>query len=282
VFPRLVVDVAPDHADRVAARLFALGATGLELRDRDTLQGPRAAGRVTMLASFATSTRATRARRKLGGVHDARLEPVIGDAWREAWKEGFRPFRLGRSVLICPPWDVREPAPGERVLALEPGRAFGTGLHATTALAAERVEAHARLYAGREVLDVGCGAGILGLIAVLFGASRARAIDTDADAIAVARENAARNGLAARLRADTASVRRLRARYPLVVANIEATALVQMAPALRARVEPGGVLVLSGVLAERAGEVKRAYAPMRLAHCGRADEWVALEMRAGT
>jgi ribosomal protein L11 methyltransferase len=158
-----------------------------------------------------------------------------------------------------PPWVKYAPArAGELVLELEPGRAFGTGLHATTSLVAGFLDARADELLGRAVLDVGTGSGILALAALLYGAARATAIDIDADCVPVVRENAERNGLAARIDARAARIEDIEGTYPWVLANIEARVLGPIAPALALTVEPGGFLVLSGVLeSEREAMVER-------------------------
>ena len=135
------------------------------------------------------------------------------------------------------------------MLVLEPGRAFGTGLHETTSLVAEILAERSDALRGARILDVGSGSGILALVALVLGAEHARAIDVDPDAVSVARENAAANGLERRLLADGAELAALTDRYRVVVANIEAGVLVALAPELAARAAPGGLVVLSGILA---------------------------------
>ena len=115
----------------------------------------------------------------------------MGDAWRDEWKKHFVPFRLTPRITVRPPWEAYQPRDAsEIVLDLEPGRAFGTGLHATTALVARALEARATELSGIELLDVGTGSGILALVALALGAARVRAIDIDPDAAEVTLENA--------------------------------------------------------------------------------------------
>jgi ribosomal protein L11 methyltransferase len=134
------------------------------------------------------------------------------------------------------------------------------------------------------VLDVGCGSGILALLALLLGADRARAVDVDPEAARMTAENAARNGMASRVVADTTDVRDLTDSYDVVVANIEALVLTPRAEAIMSRVAPGGLLVLSGVLAPdvvpQMEEVKRAYSRFALEEVPRKGEWIALVLRA--
>ena len=218
------------------------------------LAEPPPEGTITLLASFASRALAEAALRELG-----ELEPglgwlggeLVGDEWRERYKLTFSPFALTGSIRIVPPW-IAPGADGsrghERLLWLDPGRAFGTGLHASTALVAEILEQRAAELAGAKVLDVGTGSGILALVALLCGAAGVMAIDNDADALAVARANAERNGLHARVQISDQPLAAVAGTYPWVVANIELGVLCALAAELVRHVAPGGRLVLSGLL----------------------------------
>jgi ribosomal protein L11 methyltransferase len=281
-YPYVAVDVTEEEADEAGALLFELGAGGVEHRDATTLKRG-AAGKVTLVASFETEEGARAAIAELPEGWGPRLEEVVGDAWRDEWKKHFVPFVLCPGIVVRPPWIEHEAAPGEHVVVLEPGRAFGTGLHETTALVAEVLSGEA--LAGKDVLDVGCGSGILALVALALGARTARAIDVDPDAVAVTRENAERNGVAARVTTGTTPVEAVRERYAVVLANIEATTLVGMAGALAATVAPGGLLVLSGILAPdvvpaQIEDVRRAFASLREESVRRRGEWIAIVARA--
>ena len=139
----------------------------------------------------------------------------MGDAWRDEWKKHFVPFPAHPPHHGAPTLEAYEPRDAsEIVLDLEPGRAFGTGLHATTALVARALEARATELSGIELLDVGTGSGILALVALALGAARVRAIDIDPDAAEVTLENAQRNGLRERVEADTAPLDAIMRSYP--------------------------------------------------------------------
>ncbi len=267
----VAIDVAKKDADLTSAELFDLGAEGVEERDEGTLVRG-AAGKATLVASFPTKALAALAQKKLG--KRARLEELVGDAWRDAWKEHFRPFRLCEGIWVRPPWEAHEARRGEKVLVLEPGRAFGTGLHETTRLVAEAIAMQKRALARVTVLDVGTGSGILALVAIALGAKSAYGIDTDPDAIAVAKENAARNAMSELAKFDATPLSKVRAKYELVLANIEADVLIGLQKQLRARLAFGGRLVLSGILSSRESEVRAAFGkPLSRASIG---EWVAL------
>jgi ribosomal protein L11 methyltransferase len=277
-FPRVVVDVACELADEVSFGFFELGASGVEVRDGMTLDRASVDGTVTLLASFATDQEADRVCGELDPGWNPRRDDVLGDAWRDGWKEHFRPFSLTPSILIRPPWVEVQDADDMHVLVMDPGRAFGTGLHATTRLVAQSIERNG--VDGLEVLDVGCGSGVLALCALALGARRVRAVDNDPEAVSATLENAQRNGFVSHVDADTTDVGEIERSYPFVVANIETRVLIPMAEGLKRRVECGGTLVLSGILRDQASDVLEAYQPFVC--IGRFEDsgWIALEFRA--
>jgi len=279
-YPYLAVDVREDDAEEAGARLFELGATGVEQRDRSTL-ARCTAGDVTLIASFDRKADAQVAAAGVPAEWSPRVDEIVGDAWRDEWKKHFEPFRIAGHVVIAPPWRPYTAVLDETVIVLEPGRAFGTGLHETTRLVAQALVDRAPRLRGLPVLDVGCGSGILSLLALALGAASARAIDVDAEAVRVAEENALRNGFGARLSAESTVVETITQRYPTVVANIEAQTLAELAPALVERVAPGGLLVLSGILAPhvtpgKVESVRRAYAGLTEEALLTSGEWVAI------
>lgn len=178
----------------------------------------------------------------------ASFREVAEQDWVRAWIDQFQPMRFGHRTWIVP-WDHALPAaadaPGMAVLRLDPGLAFGSGTHATTALCLEWLDGLD--LEGADVLDFGCGSGILALAALKLGATRAIGIDNDPQAILATQDNALRNGVDDRLRAFLPPEEPT-ATYPVVIANILAVALDALAEALAARVAPGGVIALSGIL----------------------------------
>jgi ribosomal protein L11 methyltransferase len=283
-YPYVSVDVAPDDVDDAGARLFELGAQGVEERDATTLVRGGAAGKVTLVGSFERDDDAQAAASELPPAWSPRVEEVVGDAWRDEWKKHFEPFRICGLIVVRPPWRAYEASAGEHVVVLEPGRAFGTGLHETTRLVAEWLAGGSGSLRGARVLDVGCGSGILAFVAIALGAASVRAIDLDPDAVAVTRENAERNALSERVESDASTVDSLADRYDVVLANIEAKTLVELAPDLIAHVAPGGALVLSGILAtavapEQLEAVRNAYSALELEQVTQKGEWVAVSMR---
>jgi ribosomal protein L11 methyltransferase len=181
---------------------------------------------------------------------------VAGQAWERAWMERFKPMRFGRRLWIIPS-GFEAPDPDGQLLHLDPGLAFGTGSHDTTRLCLEWLDGLA--LEGLDVVDLGCGSGVLGIAAAIKGARHVLCIDNDPQAVEATLENARRNDVAGRI---TATVRpdMPPAGADVLVANILAGTLVALAPAVAAALKPGGLLALSGVLAEQQAQVQAAYA----------------------
>jgi ribosomal protein L11 methyltransferase len=195
----------------------------------------------------------------------------VDDAeWAEAWKEHFHVLRVGRRIVIRPSWREYDAGPDDVVIDLDPGMAFGTGQHETTRGCLAMLEETVR--PGMRVLDAGTGSGILAIAAVKLGAASVLAVDLEPQAIAVTRENAERNGVAERIQAALGSLgtawpfaEPAAATADLVVANIHARVLIELAPALAAALTPTGSMILSGVIAEREDDVRAVYADLGFA-----------------
>ena len=214
----------------------------------------------------------------------ARFEKIEDQDWERAWLDQFQPMRFGERTWIVP-WNHDLPDEANdtdtAVVRLDPGLAFGSGTHPTTALCLQWLDGLAD--EGRlrdiDVLDFGCGSGILALAALKLGARHAVGIDNDPQAIVATRDNAERNGLADRIGAylpDEAPART----YPVVVANILAAALDPLAETISAQVAPGGVLAMSGILAGQEDELLLRYAPwFERMEVARQDDWVRISGR---
>jgi ribosomal protein L11 methyltransferase len=186
-----------------------------------------------------------------------RVETLEDRAWEREWLRDFGPMQFGQRLWICP--SGRE-APGRDavVVRLDPGLAFGTGTHPTTALCLEWLDGID--LDGKTVLDYGCGSGILAIAALKLGAARATGMDIDPQAVIASRQNAGDNDVAERLTlvGDDAGIT---GEFDVVIANILAGPLVQFADSITSRLARGGMLALSGVLCEQARDVRAAYAP---------------------
>jgi len=270
-YPTLHVEVPEGEADDASGRLWALGATGVEERDASTLDKPGAGGAL-LVAHFDDEDQARIASATL--PWPSRIEAIIGDDWKHRWREFFKPTRIGQRLVVRPSWEEVTAAPGDVVLTLDPGQAFGTGTHETTRLVLAEIEA--RVKGGEHVLDAGCGSGILSIGALLLGAADAIAVDVDPLAISATLENAEANGVAARVDTSTTAVADVPGQFSLVLANIESRVLVPMAATLMSKVAPGGMLILSGLLAEEEATLKQAYGAMRFEDMRRERDWIAL------
>ncbi|HEB67408.1 MAG TPA: 50S ribosomal protein L11 methyltransferase [Gammaproteobacteria bacterium] len=201
------------------------------------------------------------------------LNPLEDRDWVRAWMDDFRPMRFGERLWIVP--GEAEPPEADAVnIRLDPGLAFGTGTHPTTAMCLRWLDAHPP--AGRTVIDYGCGSGILAIAAARLGASRVIGVDTDPQALLATADNARRNAVADRIRAF------LPGDAPeepadLLLANILAGPLMTLAPQLAERVRPGGHIVLSGILAEQATMVLDAYRDaFDIRQAAQDEDWVCL------
>ena len=210
------------------------------------------------------------------------------DEWRDTWKRYFSTRRIGR-IAIVPSWEAaaHKPVPGELTLAMDPGRAFGTGGHATTRLClrfADELQADPSFAAltGQTILDIGCGCGVLSIGALLlWPTARALGVDIDPEAIEVTLENAALNGVGDRLTAELTLVDEIPSQFPLILANITGPTLLELANAMAARSAPGATLVLSGLLQTESADIKACFAALGFT-CIRhetEEEWAGLLLR---
>lgn len=213
----------------------------------------------------------------LGLTQDAiRIERLADRPWEREWLKDFRPMRFGRRLWVCP-GGQRAPAADAIALELDPGLAFGTGTHATTALCLEWLDGQA--LAGRRVLDYGCGSGILALASLKLGAASATAFDIDPQALLATRDNARRNALEQDLTV-AGEPAAIRGPFGVVLANILAGPLVALAPALAGHCAPAAAIALAGLLDEQAAEVAAAYGPwFDIAPAARRDGWTLLAGR---
>ncbi len=215
---------------------------------------------------------------QLGGTIDARLtfEHLDDQPWERAWMEHFKPMRFGQRLWICPSGQQVDEADA-LVIDLDPGLAFGTGTHPTTALCLEWLE-QAEL-AGREVIDFGCGSGILAIAALKLGAGRVHALDHDPQAIQASRDNAHNNGVLDRLTLYPPGETPERP-VDLILANILSGTLIHLEPILAQLAHSGAELLLSGILEEQAESVLTAYrADFDIELCASREGWVLLHGR---
>lgn len=197
----------------------------------------------------------------LGRLVDDIIEPLsistVAEAdWADAWKEHFHVMRVGENLVLKPSWRDYDPEPGDVVIAIDPGRAFGTGQHETTRMCLAELER--RIVPGARVLDVGSGSGILSVAAALLGAEHVDAIDIDPAAVSATKENASANGVAGLVRVALGSLGHpwphdevLAGRYNIVIGNLSARIVRELANDLLDAVQEGGTAILSGIVAEQ-------------------------------
>jgi ribosomal protein L11 methyltransferase len=282
----LTVTLDPEAADAVANFLWEVGATGVV---EEGAEPP-----VALRAFFPPGTDPTETRRHLEGylgelrVLDVPLGPgtveisrVPEEAWADAWRAHFRPLRIGRRLLVVPPWERPAAGPGDgspTLIVIEPGRAFGTGSHGSTRGCLELLERALEREGVEQALDVGTGSGILAIVAARLGVASVTALDLDPDAVAAAAANAARNGVAERVRVELGSLEAWAGPAPLVLANLLAPALVALAPALARCTTASGRLIAGGLLVHEVPAVTASFVPegFRLAEVAENEGWAAL------
>ena len=202
--------------------------------------------------------------------------------WSECWKQYYKPFRAGKHLVIKPSWENWNAAPGDLIIELDPGMAFGTGTHETTAMCVEMIEKH---YHGGKVLDVGTGSGILAIAAARLGADSVLGVDIDPMAVQVAKENVEKNGLSGRIEIRqgdlVAGLEGVKCEF--AVANILADVIALLAGPLRRHLTENAVFVCSGIIKEREDDVKKVLADNGYILFDRLQkgEWVALAAHMG-
>lgn len=204
-----------------------------------------------------------------------KVEILEDKDWVREWMDSYQPVAFGQRLWVCPSWQT-PPDPAAVNILLDPGLAFGTGTHPTTAMCLQQLDGlDCR---GKTVIDYGCGSGILAIAALLLGAESAIGVDLDPQALVASRDNAQRNGIAdARFALYLPQHQPANMQADIVLANILAGPLAGLAPQLTAMLKPGGTLILSGLLAEQQDTLVAAYPGVQLDTAVQQEQWLCLQ-----
>lgn len=288
----LTAKTPPELADAVAAVVRDVAPGGVSIEEPIDILGPELGFRVrggepVLIRAYVPSSElgallVEELRRAMDAFPAVELSarPIFEQDWAVSWREFFGVVETGGRIVVVPSWTEHDPAPGQLVIRLDPGQAFGTGHHETTRLCLGVLDG--LVQPGWQVLDVGTGSGILAIAAVLLGAEHVDAVDIDPIAAEVAARNCAANGVAERVRVRAGTFRAEDVGvYDLVIANISPEANIGLMPAFERAVRSGGDLLLSGVLEGdvtrvTAAAAERGFVPVetRLEH-----DWAAIHLR---
>ena len=304
----IAVNTTPDKLDTVTAKLTAAGMSGLVIEDegdflrfmeqnrqywdyvdQELLDRMKGVTRVKFYVTDDADGRAQLEQYVRGLEAEYTVTSLADNDWAYSWQKYYKPLEIGQRLYVVPEWEKDKPIPEGRVpFYLNPGLTFGTGSHASTQLCLEGVEEHTA--AGKPVLDLGCGSGILSIAALCLGASEAIAVDIDPKAVDVAYENAELNGIgkdrylvrAGNVIADTGLAAELaQKKYHLVLANIVADVIIPLSVRVPQMLAEDGVFLCSGIIDTRAHEVEAALKRNGLTVTRKREKngWVALEAK---
>lgn len=287
---QLQIPTDPEHADRLEDLLIELGAEAVSMEDAADQPLYEPDPGTTPLWSNTTVTGLFQAdqdadqlcleirknwHRQTGlALVEINVGSVEDQDWVRAWMDDFHPLQFGKRLWIVPSWH-EAPDPKAANLMLDPGLAFGTGTHPTTALCLEWLDSQD--LEGKQVTDYGCGSGILGLATLLLGAKHVIGVDTDPQALQASRDNARRNGMDDHKLDLYLPENEPNTKTDIMLANILAQPLIGLASHLAALTHTGGKLILSGILAHQAGDVAKAYEPwFTMDSPKHQEEWIRL------
>jgi ribosomal protein L11 methyltransferase len=286
---QLRLDARPDELEKLEGLMLATGSVAVTMEDNaDNAVLEPGVGqtplwmhtRVTGLYPADADMNAVLARfpTKLMEFTHARVEILEDKDWEREWMTHYQPMQFGQSFWVCPSW-LEPPDPDATILLLDPGLAFGTGTHPTTALCLTEL---AKMTLSRaHVVDYGCGSGILGVAALLLGAAHVLAVDNDPQALVATADNSQRNNIESSSLAvflpEQVDIEHHTEKADVVIANILAGPLIGLSDTLLSLLKPGGSLLLSGLLKKQANELCEHYLPrIELTVAGEKDGWVCL------
>lgn len=276
----IIVHVPAEYADAVGNVFYEAGS-GIQVDEPASFHSGPVVIRGYLAQEGDYRAQIANIRRRINGIAGEavrfELNEVENEDWAVTWREHYKPFRVGKRLLVKPTWEQVETAPDDLVIELDPGMAFGCGTHPTTAACMVFLEQYLR--PGMRVYDVGTGSGILSITAARLGAGRIYAVDEDPMAVRVARENIAQNRLADQIEVGLGDLlNRLDKPADLIVANIIAEVIIRLLPSARARLAPGGILIAGGISSPKKDEVLQALAAegFKLIDSTEVKDWFAL------
>lgn len=254
---KLTVTTTNEASEAVINLLMENGAGGVEIDDSDLSQVELAtyfqaqAGLVELLPELEQKIAQLREFGLDPGKGTVKLAELDDDSWADVWKKYYHPVRLTRYLTIVPSWESYTPETiDEKVIKLDPGRAFGTGTHPTTKLALQALETVVR--GGETMIDVGTGSGVLSIAAKYFGVGKIAAYDVDAEAVKAAEENLALNGMQDAITVGANDLLAgIKTKVELITANILAEIIVPLIPQAYACLKPGGIFITSGIIVDK-------------------------------
>ena len=262
-----------DHVDLyffeqdLYAVLYAYGAATINEQDATTLDGKELPTGTKRLLSYFDNAQAVQAAEVKTAVEqqarsakiqiETALDAFTDQSWRDGWKAYFKPAQVSPRIAIRTPWSEYTPAEGVKVIVIEPGMAFGTGLHETTQLCIKAIDTISAQEKVNAMLDVGCGSGVLSIAGSLCGIPTVRGVDNDPVCIDVSRENGEANGVNCTF--DDTDIWDVTEKYDLVVANIISSVLKALKEDIKGACRVGGKVVLSGILTEEREDVEESF-----------------------
>ncbi|MGI6112901.1 MAG: 50S ribosomal protein L11 methyltransferase [Mahellales bacterium] len=188
------------------------------------------------------------------GAGSVTMTKIKEEDWANSWKQYYKPMRVGNNIVIKPSWEQYHPNGDEIIIELDPGAAFGTGTHETTTMSMELIEKY--VSPGQTAVDVGCGTGILAITAAKLGCKKVLGIDIDSLAVKVAKENVSINGVEDRVTIKQGNLlENIGQPQDIIIANIVADIIIDMMPSVKPLINPGGILIVSGIIKDRQQEV---------------------------
>ena len=210
---------------------------------------------------------------------DIKLTEISEEDWAESWKKYYKPIKISEKIVIKPTWEEYQPKDKETIIKIDPGMAFGTGIHETTKMCIKALETILEGTIGNVVIDIGCGSGILSIVSAKLGASKVIGIDIDIAAVKVATENVKLNQVAEKVKIIKGNLLKgITEKGDIIVANITSDVISDFIPTVSANLKPDGLLVLSGIIKERSCEIKEVAVRNDLAVMEEYEEgeWVTL------